>query len=425
MGARLLKLPPGIYIPTLYFIEGLPYTMVTMMSIVWFKNFGVSNAYVGVVTTLLSLPWTLKLFWAPLVDTYSTRRRWILVLHVVLGILSAVLAAVSLIPHSAVDIITVFAVMAFASATQDVAIDGYYMDVLAKEQQALYVGFRNAAYKIAWLIGSGAMIYMVGAISEHHGIPSGWSASFSLCAVLFFAAAAFHSAVLPHPEEPHVHIEASSSQSHALVQQFGNVFKTFFSQDHALIISLYILTFRLGDALMMKMTQPFLLDPPNVGGLGISTEQLGMIYGTVGTIFLLIGGITGSIIVARFSLRKVLMPAAIIQSAAILLYWGLAVLKPSLPMVACVNAAEQFSYGLGTAAYTVYLMSTVKPEYKASHYAIATGMMALGLLVPGLVSGYLTNLGYPTFFLISFFASIPGIITIAFLPFKDDSPPQR
>jgi PAT family beta-lactamase induction signal transducer AmpG len=183
------------------------------------------------------------------------------------------------------------------------------------------------------------------------------------------------------------------------------------------------LTFRLGDALMIKMAPLFLIDPRKVGGLGISTEQLGMIYGTAGTIFLLIGGITGSIIVARFSLKKVLMPAAIIQSAAILLYWALAVFQPtSLPAVACVNAAEQFTYGLGTAAYTVYLMSTVKPEYKASHYAIATGMMALGLLVPGFVSGYLTTLGYANFFLISFFASIPGIITIAFLPFKENKP---
>jgi len=418
MRAPVLKLPPGIYIPTLYFVEGLPYTIVTMMSVVWFKNFGVDNGFIGVATSLLAFPWMLKLFWAPLIDTFGTRRAWILILHVVLAILSVCLAVTSFLPSAATMVVSIFAVMAFASATQDVAIDGYYMDVLNGEQQALFVGFRNAAYKVAWLTGSGGLVYMAGAIAEKYGIPAGWSASFGVCALLFFVAACFHSVALPRPTEPHASVE-SEAPARILVKQFGQVFRTFFTQDGALVIVLYILTFRLGDALMLKMTQPFLLDPPSVGGLGISTEALGIIYGTVGMIFLLLGGIAGSLMVARFSLKKCLMPAAIFQSLAILLYWALAVFKPSLPMVACVNAAEQFTYGLGSAAYTVYLLSTVKPEYKASHYAIATGLMALGLQVPGLISGYLTKLGYPAFFMISFVASIPGIVTIAFLPFKE------
>jgi PAT family beta-lactamase induction signal transducer AmpG len=157
-----------------------------------------------------------------------------------------------------------------------------------------------------------------------------------------------------------------------------------------------------------------------LGGLGIPTENVGIVYGTVGTLSLLVGGIFGSWLISRFGLKRCLLPAAIFQSSAILLYWALAKFQPGIEMVAVVNAFEQFSYGIGCAAYTIYLMSTVKPEYKASHYAIATGMMAVGLLVPGMVSGFLTRLGYPTFFLISFLASIPGIITILFLPFKEE-----
>lgn len=444
MNSKLLSAKPGIFVPTLYFAEGLPYAMANLMSVVMFKNLGADNAAIGVITSFMTVPWVLKPLWSPIIDLVGTRRSWVVVANMVLAVLSGLLAFCSLTPAAIPVATMLFIVVALTSATQDIAIDGFYMDVLDKKDQAFFVGFRQTAYKVAWLTGQGALVMLAGVVAEKmgYGYHTGWCAAFSVCALLFTLVAAFHAAALPRPAQAHAQVNKDDTAAKQLQSQFKQVFATFFSQPSAIAIVAYILTFRLGDALMLKMSVPFLLDKHEAGGLGISTTYEGFIYGTVGTVALLIGGITGSWLVSKFGLRKCLMPAAIFQSAAIPLYWMLAawhpdltavtnsatehanllaMWHPDLTTVSAVNAFEQFSYGVGTCAYTVYLMSTVRPEFRASHYAIATGMMALGLMIPGLISGYLTTmLGYPLFFLISFLASIPGIIIILFLPFKDE-----
>ncbi len=403
---------PSIYIPTLYLAEGLPYTIVNMMSVVFFKNLGASNEFIG-LTSFLYIPWTIKLFWAPLVDVYGTRRRWILASQLVLAGLSALVAAGVVTPYAIPLALAGFTLIAFASATQDIAIDGYYLDVLNKQQQAFYVGVRNAAYKVAWLLGSGGLVYLAGKIGDSSGIANGWLAAFAVTALLLAALTVFHGWYLPRPKHTEVMERLTASG-------FFNVFATYFAQPGIVAIVLFILVFRLGDALMLKMAQPFLLDAVEKGGLGMSTADVGLIYGTVGTVFLLLGGLLGGWLVARDGLKKWLLPAALIQNGAIPLYWLLAVTKPGITWVAAVNAVEQLCYGLGVAAYTVFLLTTVKTEYKAAHYATATALMALGVMLPGAVSGYLCNhLGYANFFLLSFLAAIPGVIIIFYLPVKD------
>lgn len=406
---------PSIYIPTLYVAEGLPYTLVMMMSAVFFKNVGATNEFIG-LTSFLYIPWTIKLFWAPLVDFYGTRRRWIVVSQLVLAGLIATLAAGAVTPYAISLALGTFALVALVSATQDIAIDGYYLDVLNKEQQAFYVGVRNAAYKVAWLLGSGGLVYIAGRLGESVGIAGGWAAAFAACAVVFLAFFAFHSWYLPAAPRR----DGSQAGGRLTFSAFVRVFTTYFDQPRIAAVVAFILIFRLGDALMLKMAQPFLLDPPDKGGLGMSTADVGLIYGTIGTIFLLLGGLVGGWLVARGGLRKWLLPCALIQNGAIPLYWLLAVFRPGLWWVAGVNAVEQLCYGLGVAAYTVFLLSTVKAEYKAAHYATATALMAVGLMVPGAASGYLVGwLGYQNFFLFSSFAAIPGIITLFCLPLKD------
>jgi len=403
---------PGIYIPTLYIAEGLPYTIVMMMSGVFYKSMGASNEFIG-LTSLLYIPWTVKLFWAPLVDLLSERRTWILGSQVVLAVLIAMLALGALTAHAVFVSLWLLALIALASATQDVAIDGFYLEVLSKEQQAFYVGVRNAAYKIAWLFGSGALVYLAGKIGETASIFIGWSAAFAVCAALFALAAVFHRWYLPR----NVNADQSEPGYRLSASVFRTVFATYFKQPGIFAIVFYILTFRLGDALMLKMAQPFLLDSQSRGGLGCSTADVGIVYGTVGTIFLLAGGILGGWLVARDGLRRWLLPTAIAQNSAILLYWALAMFKPGLGWVAAANSVEQFSYGLGVAAYTVFLLGTVRPEFRAAHYATATALMALGVMLPGSVSGYLqASLGYTSFFLVSFLASLPGLVSIFFLP---------
>ncbi|MBX9771388.1 MAG: MFS transporter [Candidatus Obscuribacterales bacterium] len=399
---------PSIYIPTLYLAEGLPYTIVNSMSVVFFKNLGLTNELIG-LTSWFQLPWVIKFLWGPFVDLVSSKRNWIVRCHLILAVLCGLLAAGTLIPQALWVAAVVFIAIGFASATQDIAIDGFYMDSLPLSKQAAYVGIRGAAYKVAMLLGAGGLVYLAGKLGESLGIANGWSITYGVCAVLFLLLALFHAFYLPHP--------TSATTSGLSAKVFLKVFHTYFQQPSIVAIVLYILTFRLGDAFMLKMAQPFLLDAIDKGGLGISTADVGIIYGTIGTLFLLAGGILGGFIVSRDGLKKWLWPTALIQNSAILLYWLLSLYKPGLVLVAAVNAVEQFSYGLGVSAYTVFLLTTVKSESKAAHYAIATALMALGVMLPGTISGYLvTWLGYTNFFLLSFCAAIPGIITIFFLP---------
>ncbi len=385
------------------------------MSVVFFKNMHADNEFIAQFTSLLQIPWVVKAFWAPTVDLHSTRRQWILVSQVVLAALAIVLAGVAQIPDPLRIAVGVLVLMAVASATQDIAIDGFYMDVLDTSQQSYFVGVRNTFYKFAVLLGSGGLVYLAGTLAQKgFSVATGWSVAFGACAALLLVLSIFHKVALPSPEQ--------QERSTLTLDEFLRVFMTFFLQDSIKPIVLYILTFRLGDALMLKMAQPFLLDPLDKGGLGLTTADVGSIYGTYGTTALLVGGIFGGWLVGKYGLKRCLFPTAIIQNSAILLYWLLAVYRPPIIGVAILNAYEQFSYGLGVAAYTVFLLSTVRPEYKAAHYATATGLMALGVLIPSFISGNLqTILGYQNFFLFSFFASLPGIIVIFFLPLKNGS----
>lgn len=446
------------------------------MSVVFYKAIGASNSFIGSATSILYLPWALKFIWSPLVDFYGTKRKWILVSQTVLGLVTITLVASIFLPAAVYASVVIFMIIAIASATHDIAIDGYYMDVLPPARQAFYVGIRGAAYKVAWLTGSGALVFLAGRIAEKTslGVQGGWSVAFGVCALLLIACAAFHAAVLPSPQSTSTAVKTggdnagvkkavvpgqSSIGAHALptlikaapqaAAEFRRVLKSWLNQPAIVPIIIYILIFRAGDALMLKMAQPFLLDPRSKGGLGIATSDVGLIYGTVGMLFLLAGGIVGGVLVSRLGLKKCLMPTALIQNGAIVLYWWLAAARPEGPAylfhfnltgalnswlpsaspelvkwfdarylytIMC-NSAEQFSYGLGTAAYTVFLLKTVKSDYKAAHYAIASALMAFGVMIPGYFSGMIADkLGYEKLFLISFLAAIPGITTIFWLP---------
>ncbi len=427
---------PAIFIPTLYFASGLPYTLVVLVSVIFYKNLGESNDFVGKVTSYFYLAWVAKFLWAPLVDLVGHKRIWIVCTQIVLALTSIALALSLGGSNVAVLSILVFSIMAVVSATQDVSCDGYYLEVLNKKQQSYFVGVRNTFYKTALLFGQGGLVVLAGWLAHNpsFGIKGGWAVVFVLCAAIFALLAAFHFFILPKAQISEFGIDSveptvveNSSEEHASeekakldLNQFLTVFRTFFSQKAIAPIVLYILIFRLGDAFMLKMSAPFLLDAPKVGGLGISTETVGLIYGGVGVGFLLLGGLVGGFVVSKFGLKKSLMPTAIFQNVAILLYYYMAVSAPNVLLVSVCNAIEQFAYGLGTAAYTVFLLRTVNPKYKSGHYAIATALMAAGVMIPGYYSGTLQGqLGYAHFFLLSFVVSIPGMITILLLPLED------
>ncbi len=452
------KSNPWVYIPTLYFAEGLPFTVVMMMSAVYFKDLGADNVLIG-LTSALQLPWIFKFAWAPLIDFFGKKKTWIVTAQAVLAVLFAALALSTLAPDPVNVGIAVLAFTALASATHDASIDGYYLEVLDQSQQALFVGVRNTAFRLSMIFGSGAMVYLAGVLSQNLSKNMAWCSSFAVLAAVMLSALVLHKFYLPLNEtvkervkESEIELEKPSlvvcaalgdnkknsvTDNGAAAQKrasensnlesapalrggkdYLRAILSYFDQKGAIIIVLYILTFRLGDAMVMKMIPPFLQDPVSKGGLGLEVKDVGTIYGTVGVAFLLLGGIIGGYLVSKQGLKRWFWPATIIMNSTILLYWGLALIHPqSISWVYLVNSLEQFGYGLGMAAYTVFLLSTVKQEFKAAHYAVATALMALGLMVPGMASGYIyESSGYANFFLLSFMLTIPGMISIFFLP---------
>jgi MFS transporter, PAT family, beta-lactamase induction signal transducer AmpG len=404
---------PWMYVPTLYFAEGLPYILINTVSTIMYKKMGMSNEFIG-LTSFLYLPWVIKMFWSPLVDVSATKRLWISATQALMAVVFAALALSLHTPLFVPFTLAAFGAVAFISATHDIAVDGYYMLALDTRQQAFFLGVRSLFYRLAVICGSGLLVVLAGTIEKHTGnIPLGWSAVFAATALLFGAAFLFHRAYLPCPAAD------APGAAHGEARNFSGAFRTYFRQPKVIPVITFILLYRLGEAMLAKMAAPFLLDAPAAGGLGMATDTVGYVYGTVGVISLAGGGLIGGWLIARFGLRKCIWPMAIMLNAPDIFYIYMAQVKPALGVVCAMVAFEQFGYGLGFTAFSVFLMYIAREPYKTSHFAISTGFMALGMMLPGMASGLLqAALGYPAFFTLVLLLTIPGMLMLFFIPLE-------
>jgi PAT family beta-lactamase induction signal transducer AmpG len=356
------------------------------------------------------------MFWSPLVDIKKTRRYWIICTQAFMAGLFAVLALSIPTPFFIPLTLALFAVIAVISATHDIAVDGYYMLVLDRGKQAFYIGVRSLFYRLALLCGQGLLVVCAGSLEERTGgIPLSWMLTMFIPAVVFSAACLFHLQVLPRPDED---ICADTTVKR---RDFTEAFRSYFTQPGIARIVLFILLYRLGESMLVKMASPFLLDMPAAGGLGLSTSTVGYAYGTAGMLSLTAGGLAGGWLIARFGLKRCIWPMAIMLNAPDLVYIYMSAVQPELWLVYLLVACEQFGYGLGFTAFSVYLMYIARAPYKTSHFAISTGLMALGMMVPGMLSGYLQQwLGYTWFFVLVTGLTVPGMVMIFFVPLGKD-----
>ncbi len=407
---------PWTFIPTLYFAEGLPYILINTVSVIIYKKMGVDNASIAFWTSWLYFPWVIKMFWGPLVDMYSTKRAWLLSTQLAMGLAMFFIAAVLNMEGYFFPSLAAFVIGAFISATYDIACDGYYMLALDEQKQAFFVGLRSGFYRLAMIFGSGLLVYLAGRIEARTGnIPGSWTTVLGLSGGIFIAAAAYHYFILPHPVRDERRATGGGPQS----PSFNEVFGAYFRQEKVGVLIAFILLYRLGEAMLLKLVTPFLLDGRQAGGMGLTTSDVGLVYGTIGILCLVIGGITGGWVISRFGLRRCLWPLALVLNLPDLFYVYLAYTQPAVSMAYPLVALEQFGYGMGFTVFTVYLMSSAEGPYATSHYAISTGIMALGMMLPGFLSGWLQQqVGYPAFFVIVCFLTIPGMLTIPFLPDK-------
>lgn len=402
------------WIPTLYFAEGIPYFIVNNISVTMFTRMGVPNGEMALFTSLLYLPWTIKPLWSPFVDIIRTKRWWIVAMQVLVTLCFVLLTLT--IPHPESTLIAakhvpvsifyvtllIFVVTAFASATHDIAADGFYMLAATEEEQSFFVGIRSTFYRLSSIFGQGVLVFIAGRLeTSTHNIPLAWQLTLAITAILFGVLTLYHTWALPVPKADTSHLQQGGRLSAAAVlSEFGRTFATFFTKPGVWLAVVFMLLYRLPEAFLLKMVNPFLLDSPAKGGLGLPTEEVGIVYGTIGVAALTVGGIIGGIMASRWGLRKSLWPMAACMTlpCATFVYLGMAH-PASLAVISTCVAVEQFGYGFGFTAYMLYMMYFSEGEFTTAHYAICTGFMALSMMIPGMCAGYLQEaLGYEWFF---------------------------
>ena len=389
---------PWWWIPTLYFAEGLPYFIVNTISVIILKDLGMDNGRLALLTSLIGLPWLVKPLWSPFVDIFKSKRWWIVTMQALMAAAVAILALTLPASSPFTWTLILFVITGFASASHDISADGYYMLALDEKRQSAFVGIRNTFYRIAMVFGQGVLVVLAGALEKRMGMVSrAWSVTLVITAAILALVALYHSLVLPRPEEDRNAVRQTPAE---ILQGFGRAFATFFTKPGIGLAIAFLLLFRLPEAFSVKMLYPFFSDATAVGGLGLDKAAFGLVYGTAGVIALLVGGILGGLDISRRGLRKCLLPMALSLALPCAVYLFLALAQPSsLWTVGACVVFDQFGYGYGFTAYTVYMMRFADGPLKTSHYALCTGFMALSMLLPGSVAGYLQeSLGYIGFF---------------------------
>lgn len=396
------------WIPTLYFAQGLPYVAVMTIAVIMYKKLGLSNTDIALYTSWLYLPWVIKPIWSPFVDIVKTKRWWVVAMQTCVAVGFAGVAFSIPTTFFFQVSLAFFWLLAFSSATHDIAADGFYMLGLTQGEQSFFVGIRNTFYRLATVFGNGVLVMFAGWLEvSQNNIPLAWSITFFLLSGLFIGLALYHGFVLPHPDADIKRKESSAGQ---LFKNFLTTFVTFFQKKNLGLMFFFLLTYRLGESQLVKIASPFLLDGASQGGLELSTSTVGMIYGTIGVVALLLGGVVGGLLVSKDGFKKWILPMAIAINLPDILYVYLSGTTPSLAVVISSVAIEQFGYGFGFTAYMLYLIYIARGEHQTAHYAIGTGFMAMGMMLPGMAAGWIQEtIGYTNFFIWVCLCTLPGI----------------
>ena len=486
---------PWVWVPSLYFTEAIPYVMVMSVSVMMYKNLNVSNADIAFFTSLLYFPWFLKFLWGPFIDMFKTKRFWTITMQFIVSV-ALFGIAISLTASSYWSLtLIVFALMAFASATHDIAADGLYLLSLKEEQQSAFVGVRSTFYRVATIVGSGLLVVIAGQLAPSMGFKGAWSIVFVIAGVIFVLLFLYHKFFLPYPLQDKGTLkekmsgtqiwflfggfilfaaifyvaflilssilslvgiiapwktiaatillvivavalfrtyvatfvekfEKSENKNTMLLPliEFLRAFVIFMQKKDIWNILGFLLFFRFAEAQLVKLVQPFLLDPIDKGGLGLTTSEVGIVYGTVGIIALTVGGLIGGFVISKKGLKWWLWPMVLIMHTPDLAFVYLSQYQPAnFVLINLAVAFEQFGYGFGFTAYMMYMIMISQGEHKTAHFAICTGIMALGMMLPGMYSGALQEqIGYSNFFLWVIISTIPGFIVAALVKIEPE-----
>ncbi len=414
---------PAAWVPTLYFAEGLPFYAVNFMALAFYQRLGMSNAVITLVISLLAWPWTLKPLWSPLLEMYKTKKFFVILMEFVGG-LSLVLLALSLnLPNPIRYSIAIFAVLGFCSATHDIAGDGIYIASLSNKEQAAYAGWQGAFYNVARIFSMGGLIWLTGVLQErflraHAAAPMvrAWMIIFAGLGLLLVALSLYHARVLPRGgEERHTHTTREAAAT------FWDVIVSFFKKPGIIFLLVFIFLYRAGEGQVIKVGPLFLQADRTGGGLGLTLQQFGAIYGTVGSASFILGSVLGGYFASSLGLRRALLPLICVMNLPMLAYFYLSMALPTnTVLIAIAMSVEMFGYGFGFVGVILLMMQEIAPgKYQTAHYAFANSLMNLGLILPGAASGWIqTKIGYRHFFVWVLISAVPALILARFVPIR-------
>lgn len=408
---------PWLWVTTTYFAEGIPYFIVNNISVIMFKKMGMSNADMALHTSLLYLPWLIKPFWSPFVDIIKSKRWWIVVTELAMVALFALLT-ITLPTRTGEELslfrttLLLFWITAFASATHDISVDGFYMLGLSGREQSLFVGIRSTFYRLANLFVQGGLVMLAGYFENRTGsIPQSWRLTLLAISIIWALLSFYHLLILPMPQSD---LSKNMRTASDIFKDFGNSFATFFKKHMVWLGIAFMLLYRLPEAFALKIVPAFMVDGAEAGGLELSTAQYGLVNNTLGVVGIVTGGILGGIFIAKKGLRKSLWPMGLALALPCAVYLYMAI-NPSVPLWlvgACV-LIEQFGYGFGFTAYMLYMMYLSDGEFKTSHYSLCTAFMAASMMLPGMFAGMLQeSMGYPQYFGLVMFTCLATVLAI-------------
>ncbi len=410
------KKHPVSWVPTAYFAMGLPFIAIAQASVLMFKSFEISDTLIAFWTSLIMLPWTLKPLWSPLLEMFKTKKHFVVATQLLTGITFALVGFSLQLDNFFTYAIALLAIIAFSGATHDIATDGVYLSELSGKEQAKYIGWQGAFYNLAKLLTAGALVYMAGVLEERFGVMEAWMVVMFIYAIIMILLSVYHMRMLPSGGE-------QSSEVKNLKEGFAttkDVIKTFFQKKYIIWFIAFIVAYRFAEGFAIKIAPLFFKATVADGGLGLSTADIGIIYGIYGSLAFLLGSFLAGYYIAKRGLKKSLFSLVLIFNMQFVVYAVLAIYRPdSVYLIGGAVVAEYFAYGFGFVGLMLFMMQQVAPgKYKMAHYAFATGIMNLGIMLPGMLSGFLSDwLGYKLFFIVVLFATLPILFGAKFIPF--------
>lgn len=427
---------PISWVPTVYFAMGLPFVVLNMVSVLMFKGLGIGDAQIALWTSLIMLPWTLKFLWSPFLEMFRTKKFFVVMTQMITGAGFALVALALQLPFFFAVCIGLMAIIAFSGATHDVATDGVYMSELNKQEQAKYIGWQGAFYNIAKIVASGGLVWLAGALLKHFGgVPGAteavryeatlhaWMVVMLILGGVMILLSLYHIRMLPSGGAA----ATGATSTRETLDKLLEVIRDFFKKKHIWYYIAFIILYRLAEGFVMKIVPLFLKAERSMGGLGLDEQQIGLYYGTYGAAAFVLGSLLAGYYISHRGLSKTLFSLCCIFNLPFVAYTLLAIYQPESGMlIGGAIVLEYFGYGFGFVGLSLFMMQQVAPgKHQMAHYAFASGIMNLGVMLPGSISGYVSDwLGYEVFFIFTLFATIPAFLITYFVPFTYADTPR-